>query len=67
MLEREEAPGAPNARLDLIAREQSVRLAAQPLRGRQVACGGQVDALSLHGLDHERRHVPACELALQGL
>ena len=67
VLQRQEATGAPNAGLHLIAHQQRARVAAQPLRGRQIAVGGQVDALALHRLDDERRHVATCQLALQGV
>ncbi len=65
MLQRQEAPGAPNAGLDLVADEQRAGRAAQPLGAREVVVGRQVDALALHRLDHERRDVLARQLALQ--
>ena len=67
MLQGEEAPSAPEAGLHLVAHEQRARLAAERLRSRQVALGGEVDALALHRLDHERSDVAARELALQGV
>ncbi len=65
MLQREEAPGAPEAGLHLVADEQRARLAAERLRAGQVALRGEVHALALHRLDHERGDVAARELALQ--
>ena len=65
MLEREEAPGAPDAGLHLVADEQRARLAAQRLRALQVVGRRQVHALALDRLDDERRHVAARELALE--
>ena len=39
----------------------------RPWAREQVALRGQVDALALHRLDHERRDVPARELVLEGV
>src|SRR6202011_4756228 len=66
-LQREEAPGAPDAGLDLITDEQRLRAAAQRLGAEQVARGGKGDALALHPLHHECGDIAARELALQGV
>ncbi len=59
VLAGEEPPGAPDAGLDLVADEQRARLATQPLGAGEVPIWGQVHAMSLHGLDDERRHISA--------
>ena len=65
MLEREEAPRAPEAGLHLVAHEQRLGRPAQRLRALQVVVRRQVDALALDRLEDQRRHVAARELALE--
>src|ERR1039458_5872630 len=67
VLEREEAPGASEPRLHLVADEQRAVLAAGLLRAGEIALRGQVDALALDRLDDEGGDVLARELAPQRL
>ena len=67
MLEREEAPGAPDPRLHLVAHEQRAGLAAEALARLQVVRRRQVHALALHRLDHKAATSPPRERALERL
>ena len=53
VLEGEQLPGAPEARLHLVDREERRVAAAELLRRREVAVRGQMHALALHRLDEE--------------
>ena len=65
MLAGEETAGAAEAGLDLVGDEQRAVLAAQPLRLREIAVVGHVDALALDRLDDEGGDVAASQRALQ--
>ena len=65
MLEREEAPGASEPGLHLVADEQRAVLAAGRLRAREIALRREVDALALDRLDDERGDVARGELRAQ--
>ena len=67
MLEREQAAGAPEARLHLVGAEERPVAAAELLGALEVAVRRQVHALPLDGLDDEERHVLRRELALERL
>ncbi len=67
MLQREQLPGAPEARLHLVDAEERPVPAAQLLRALEVAGLGQMDAVALHRLDDEERDVLAAQLRLERL
>ena len=67
VLQGEQLPGAPEARLHLVDAEERPVAPAELLRALEVAGLGQVDAVALHRLDDEERDVLAAQLGLEPL